>query len=257
MPRVADALDQHGIRAEIVVVDDDSQDGTEQVCRELARCWPLRLITRRGKRGLSGAVLRGLDEARGELLVVMDADLSHPPEKIPELIQALEAGDSDFVLGSRSVAGGDTDDGWGLLRWLNSKIATLLARSFTTANDPMPGFFALRRGTYRSADELNPVGYKIGLELIVKCRCRRVREVPIHFLQRLHGSSKLNLKEQLNYLRHLFRLAESVLLCELRRIPQACDTGFPNAATSLAGRCRISARLTRHAPPRDKLGYQP
>ena len=208
VPRVAEALEQHGLSAEIVIVDDDSRDGTEEVCADLADRWPVRLITRRGERGLSSAVLRGMNEARGEVLVVMDADLSHPPENVPELIEALDAEDADFVIGSRYVAGGDTDGQWGLLRWLNSRVATLLARPFTAARDPMAGFFALRRETYRRADELNPVGYKIGLELIVKCGCRRVREVPIFFHQRLHGESKLSWKEQLNYLRHLARLAE-------------------------------------------------
>ncbi len=106
VPQVAGALAQRGWSVEILVADDDSRDGTEEVCRELAERWPLRLITRIGQRGLSGAVLRGLQDARGQVLVVMDADLSHPPEKVPELIDALDEEEVDFVLGSRYIGSG-------------------------------------------------------------------------------------------------------------------------------------------------------
>src|SRR5206468_4514805 len=98
------------------------------------------------------------------------------------------------------------DAQWGLFRWLNSKVATLLARPFTSAKDPMAGFFALRRSTLEAGTDLNPIGYKIGLELIVKCGCRRIAEVPIHFADRQVGQSKLSFKEQLRYLQHLRRL---------------------------------------------------
>jgi len=232
VPRIAGVLDQREIVAEILVIDDDSQDGTEDVCRELAEQWPVRLITRRDERGLSSAVLRGLSEARGGVLVVMDADLSHPPEKVPELIETLNTEDVDFVIGSRYVSGGGTDDQWGMFRWLNSKVATLLARPFTTAKDPMAGFFALRRETFQAAEELNPVGYKIGLELMVKCHCRNVREVPIQFHQRLYGKSKLSLREQLNYLRHLLRLAEYKLR-HLPRLPKFLAVGASGSLVDL------------------------
>lgn len=118
---------------------------------------------------------------------------------------ALTAG-ADFVIGSRYVEGGATDEQWGFLRWLNSRAATLLARPFTSAQDPMSGFFALRRETFEQAAPLSPIGYKIGLELLVKCPCRRVHEIPIHFSQRHFGESKLSVKEQLRYLQHVRRL---------------------------------------------------
>jgi len=104
------------------------------------------------------------------------------------------------------VKGGSTDAEWGVFRWLNSKVATLMARPFTRAKDPMAGFFAFRRAAMDSAAPLNPVGYKIGLELIVKCRFKKVAEVPIHFEDRKHGESKLSFKEQLRYVQHLGRL---------------------------------------------------
>ena len=188
----------------VVIVDDNSRDGTAELIASLGKPW-IRLITRTNERGLSSAVVRGLQEATGDVLVVMDADLSHPPEVIPDLIGRLDRG-ADFVIGSRYVAGGTTDASWGIFRWLNSKVATLLARPFTSARDPMAGFFAIRRETYIHAAALNPIGYKIGLELLVKCGCRNVQEVPIHFVDRTKGESKLNLREQLRYLRHLGRL---------------------------------------------------
>jgi dolichol-phosphate mannosyltransferase len=163
------------------------------------------MLVRTKDRGLSPAVLDGLRLARHDWLFVMDADLSHPPEAIPEMIAALEQG-ADFVIGSRYVEGGSTDAEWGIHRWLNSKIATALARPFSTARDPMSGFFGMRRQTFLRGEDLNPIGYKIALELLVKCRCARIAEVPIHFADRQAGESKLNVKEQLKYLMHLRRL---------------------------------------------------
>jgi dolichol-phosphate mannosyltransferase len=208
VPRIAAALDRAELRGEILIVDDNSPDDTAGVCEELRRQYPVRLEIRTRERGLSSAVVHGMRLARGECLLVMDADLSHPPEKIPDLIAALRTDETDFVIGSRYVAGAGTDEHWGLFRWLNSKVATWMARPLTTARDPMAGFFALRRQSLESAANLDPIGYKIGLELMVKCGCRCVKEVPIYFRDRLHGESKLSLKEQLNYLRHLKRLYE-------------------------------------------------
>ena len=196
---------ESGLLLEVLIVDDDSQDGTEAMIADLGLPW-VRLIIRRTDRGLSAAVLHGLAEARGEVLVVMDADLSHPPEVIPDFVAALDSG-ADFVVGSRYVPGGTTEDGWGVLRWINSKVATGIARPFTTVRDPMSGFLGIRAERWRAAADLDPVGYKIGLELIVKCRCQHVVEVPIHFSTRQLGQSKLSLRVQLQYLVHIVRLA--------------------------------------------------
>ena len=192
---------------EIIVVDDDSRDGTDQAVRELNDSgYPIRLITRFGERGLGSAVVRGFSEANGESLICIDADLSHPPEAIVKMLECLGQADVDFVLGSRYVMGGSTDEQWGLLRWINSRVAIALARPFTSVKDPMSGFFAISKTVYERAAPLNPVGYKIALELIVKCNCSDIREIPIHFAQRQFGASKLCLAERLNYLRHLNRL---------------------------------------------------
>jgi dolichol-phosphate mannosyltransferase len=124
---------------------------------------------------------------------------------VPELVACVTSGRADFAVGSR-FAGGSVDQDWSLFRRLNSKVATLLARPLTSIRDPMSGFFALRRDTWRNAARLDPVGYKIGLELLVKARCRKVVEVPITFATRQAGESKLSFAEQLRYVRHLLRL---------------------------------------------------
>lgn len=189
---------------DVLFMDDDSRDGSADLVAKLELPW-VKLITRTTDRGLSQAVLDGLRQARGDVFVVMDADLSHPPEALPAMLTKLDAG-ADFVVGSRFVQGGTTDDDWGLFRWLNSRVATLLAYPLTTIEDPMSGFFMLRRSTFEAHDGYNPIGYKIGLELLVKCDCRNAREVPIHFADRRLGQSKLSFKEQLRYIQHIRRL---------------------------------------------------
>lgn len=193
---------------EILIVDDGSQDGTQSLCHELARQFPLQLLIRSDPAdGLSGAVLYGLARARGQFLIVMDADLQHPPEQVPDLLGPLMRGEAEFVLGSRYVRGGTTDGKWGVFRRLNSIFATLLARPFAgRTRDPMSGFFALGRETYLRGRNFNPTGYKIALELMCKCDVRQVREVPIRFSLREAGESKLNLTQQARYLDHLSRL---------------------------------------------------
>jgi dolichol-phosphate mannosyltransferase len=189
---------------DVLLMDDDSGDGSAERVLAFGLPW-LRLVTRTTNRGLSFAVLDGLKLSDREFLVVMDADLSHPPEKIPDLIAAIDSG-ADMAVGSRFTEGGTTADDWGVLRWVNSRIATFLAWPLTTLHDPMSGFFALRRDTFSAGRDFDPIGYKVLLELIIKCRCRVVVEVPIRFDNRLYGTSKLTLKEQLRYLRHLRRL---------------------------------------------------
>ncbi|MHC4982743.1 MAG: glycosyltransferase [Planctomycetota bacterium] len=219
---------------EVIFVDDDSRDG---ICREVevlsADGFPARLITRLGERGLSTAVLRGFDEAAGRILVCMDADLSHPPAAIPEMLRSLEDSEIDMALGSRYVPGASTEEGWGLFRWLNSKVATLLARPFTKVRDPMSGFFAIRRETYDKAGDLDPVGYKIGLELLVRCNCRNVREIPIRFSKRRAGASKLTLGQQWNYIKHLKRLAD-YKFGPVSQFLQFCAVGSSGVAVDLS-----------------------
>lgn len=207
MGRISAALDGVDFDWDVIIFDDNSQDRTVEICESLKNQHPLQLIVRTSDKGLSSAVVAGMTAAKGDFLLCMDADLSHPPEAIPEIYKSLKRTSCDFVIGSRYVAGGSTDDAWGLFRWLNSVVATRLAKPLTSAKDPMAGFFALKKSDFSDAlDQLDPIGYKIGLELIVKCRCQNVDEVPIHFADRQFGESKLSLKEQLNYIRHLKKL---------------------------------------------------
>jgi dolichol-phosphate mannosyltransferase len=203
--RVFAATKGADLDAELIIVDDNSRDGSAEAVQELGSRFDVRIVVRTDQRGLASAVLRGFAEARGQVLVVMDADLQHPPEKIPELVECITSGRADFAVGSR-YAGGRIQEGWSLLRRLNSRVATLLARPLTPVRDSMSGFFALHRETWMRASRLDPIGYKIGLELMVKARCRRCVEVPIVFAHRAGGESKLALAEQLRYLRHLLRL---------------------------------------------------
>jgi dolichol-phosphate mannosyltransferase len=203
--RIFAALASAAIPAELIIVDDASGDGTEQIVESLAKEFPVRVVTRTTERGLSSAVVCGLLAAKHDILVCMDADLSHPPEALPEIIAPVAEDRAEFCIGSRYTAGGTTKAGWGVLRRINSQGATLLARPLTPVSDPMTGFFCLRREVLERARQagLAPLGYKIGLEIMVKAGCRQIAEVPIEFSDRLHGKSKLSLAQQLLYLRHL------------------------------------------------------
>lgn len=224
--RVKTSLSGSKYAYEIIIVDDNSRDGIEDIIRKLRdENHPVQLIIRREERGLGSAVLRGVLAARGNIFVCMDADLSHPPEAIVTLVSCFDDNDCEFAIGSRYVAGGSTDTEWGAMRWLNSKVATLLARPFTCVKDPMSGFFAVPRRIFDRAEKLCPIGYKIGLELIVKCRCKNVREIPIHFAKRRYGQSKMNLREQVDYLKHLKRLAD-FRFGVLSRFLQFCIVGL-------------------------------
>jgi dolichol-phosphate mannosyltransferase len=232
---------------EVLIVDDGSIDDTPAVCAQLAEQYPLRLHVREQPlAGLSGAVLYGMERAAGDVLVVMDADLQHPPEKLPELIGAVEQGEADFAIGSRYVPGGSTAGRWGPLRRANSRIATLLARPFAgDTRDPMSGFFALRRETFEHAGRLTPLGYKIGLELMCKCRVGAVCEVPIHFDMRTHGKSKLTVTQQFKYLEHLSRLYD---FC-FPRLSPAVKFSIATACAWLAGFGAYGAMLRGDVAP--------
>jgi dolichol-phosphate mannosyltransferase len=202
--RLGKVREEHGLDLDVLIMDDDSKDGSAELVAARPEQW-VQIVVRTSDRGLSPSVLDGMRRGQGDVLVCMDADLSHPPEAIPHMLRKLEEG-ADFVIGSRYVKGGSTSDDWGFVRWLNSRVATLLARPLTSARDPMAGFFAFRRSTFVAGRDFNPVGYKIGLEFIVKCACERVVEVPIHFEDRQLGKSKLTVRQQLLYIKHLRRL---------------------------------------------------
>ncbi|HMG04073.1 MAG TPA: polyprenol monophosphomannose synthase [Chthoniobacterales bacterium] len=177
---------------EIVFVDDGSTDGTRERIRSFVASIPVRLIERAAPVfGLSGAVIAGARAARGDLLVVMDADLSHPPEKVSELVRPILEGTADMVIGSRYVPGASTP-GWPVWRRIMSRIAAGLAYPLTGVHDSMCGFFAIRKTDLL---EFTPAatGFKIAFEAIVHGgKQLRVLEVPILFRDRARGTSKMN-----------------------------------------------------------------
>lgn len=190
----------------VTIVDKDSSDGTQEAVQKLSEKFTVKLIV--DTRSLSEAVVRGFKQSQGDILLVMDADLSHPPEKIPELLEKLE--EADLVVGKRRKV-----ENWPAHRKLVSYGASFLARPLTSVSDPMSGFFALRKEVIENV-ELNPIGYKILLEILVKGRYKKIAEVPYVFQNRERGESKLNLKEYWSYLRHLFRLYKYKLIERLR-----------------------------------------
>jgi dolichol-phosphate mannosyltransferase len=212
LPTLVERIDRalHPRPYELLIVDDNSPDATAAVADSLARAYPVRCLVRRSERGLATAVIHGLRHAAGETIVVMDADLSHPPEAIPDLLEALRDPRVPMAVGSRFVPGGRVDLHWPMHRRLNSLLGRLLARPLTPVRDMMSGFFAVRREGL-GLDRLRPVGYKIALELIVRNRWHGVVEVPITFADRAEGETKLSVGEQLRYLRHLSRLYRFVL----------------------------------------------
>lgn len=197
---------------EVILMDDDSRDGIVETVNTLSAQYSwLKIRVRKAERSLSQAVMEGFQQASFPFLVCMDADLSHPPEKIPEMLALLASEQADFVIGSRYVAGGSADAIWPLFRKISSRAAALIANLvvFNHGNikDPLSGFFAVRQKNFLAAPTLNPIGWKIGLEMMVKLRCRQVKEIPIHFSERLKGRSKFSVKVMMSYLRHVGRLA--------------------------------------------------
>jgi len=198
---------------EIVVVDDDSPDGTAEHAASFADRHPVRVITRQGIRGLGSAVIEGCRHAEGTLIAVVDADLQHPPEVVPRLAKAIEDG-ADIAVASRYVDGGGVK-GWSLLRRLISRGAILLARPLTDLKDPMSGCFMLTRPALVE-DEVNGRGYKLLLEILVKSHYNRATEVPYIFECRRNGKSKLGAKEYARYSKLLLELYLYKLSSRLR-----------------------------------------
>jgi dolichol-phosphate mannosyltransferase len=192
---VAAAVPPH----EIVFVDADSTDGTLDIIRSLAASHPIRVIEQDpGAPGLAAAITAGAAAARGELLVVMDADLSHPPERINDLLAPLWTDAADLVIGSRYVPGGSTP-GWPVWRRVLSRVGSGLAYPLTGVHDSMCGFFAIARS--RLLDLAAPaIGFKIAFEIIVRGQpTLRIVEIPIVFRDRTRGRSKMSIGVALRF----------------------------------------------------------
>ena len=202
---IAKTLASRASDTEVIFIDDGSTDRTRENICNYKGSLQVRLICRDGVTGLATAVVAGAKVARGELLVVMDADLSHPPERIPDLLLPLQNGSHDMAIGSRYVQGGSSS-GWPLRRRLASWLATLPARLFTEVSDPLAGFFAVRREELLAITR-PVVGFKIGLEILATTGDRlRVTEIPITFSDRRQGQSKMGTAVLFAYLRQLTAL---------------------------------------------------
>ncbi|PYJ91676.1 MAG: hypothetical protein DME71_01495 [Verrucomicrobia bacterium] len=202
---------------EILFVDDHSTDGTRDKIRGLARNQSIRLIEQdEAAVGLAGAIMSGARAAQGEILLVMDADLSHPPERIGDLLAPLFAGKADLVVGSRYVKGGSTP-GWPIWRRMVSRAGAALAYPLTGLHDSMCGFFAISRSRLL---ELAPEtsGFKIVFETMVRAGgALRVREIPITFRERIRGRSKMSLGIALRFFFRWVRAMFHHRVCGLYR----------------------------------------
>jgi dolichol-phosphate mannosyltransferase len=199
-------FEHHQLDGELVIVDDNSPDGTGDLAEELAAHHRIRVVHRQGKLGLGTAVIDGFKIAAGNTCGVMDADLSHPPELLPRMVGLIRASAADFVIGSRYIPGGGTRQ-WSRAREIASRFACLLARPVTPVRDATSGFFLLRKEVSEGV-HIQAGGFKICLELLVRGHARRVVEVPYVFVGRTVGESKMNLREATGYLRQLYDLSK-------------------------------------------------
>ena len=205
--RVREALLPVDLPYEILIVDDDSRDNTHSLVRSISlRDSRIRLLIRRGARGLATAVVHGWRNTDADLLGVMDADLQHPPELLPTLLA--EARQTDLVVASRYIQS-NSINGWNALRAAVSRLSTLVSAPLlrrVRVKDPMSGYFVVRRSAIEGA-HLEPVGFKILLEVLVRGNIRSVKEVPFHFGLRHAGKSKADARVAWEYVSQLGKLS--------------------------------------------------
>ena len=194
---------------EIIVVDDDSPDETWKVAQSLTKQYPqLRVMRREKERGLSSAVIRGWQVAQGRVLGVIDGDLQHPPEVLIQLLSFIKQG-ADLAVASRHIEGGGVSS-WSFIRRFLSRGAQvigliLLPDILGRVSDPMSGYFLVRRSSI-AEENLNPVGYKILLEVLARGNINRIAEAGYVFCEREQGESKVTWKQYIEYIHHLVRL---------------------------------------------------
>ncbi len=196
----------NGLDGELIVVDDNSPDGTGAIVDALGGEFPVRCLHRPGKLGLSSGVIDGWRFARPESLALgaIDADFSHDPKIVPAMVRALESGRYGLAVGSRYVKGGGIEN-WPLKRKITSIVACAMAWPLTPIRDITSGFILVKREALAGV-ELDPIGFKIGLEVAAKAKYGKAIEIPYVFIDRVVGESKLNGAEITNYLRQLRRI---------------------------------------------------
>lgn len=194
---------------ELIIVDDDSPDLTWQVGLDLMSSYPqLRIMRRQGEKGLSTAVIRGWQASQGEILGVIDGDLQHPPETLIKMLEQMEKG-ADLVVASRHVEGGGVSD-WGFMRRVLSRGAQMIGLLILPSvigrvSDPMSGYFMVRRSAIAN-HAMNPLGYKILIEVLGRGDIGTVAEVGYVFQERQEGESKVTWRQYVDYILHLLRL---------------------------------------------------
>ena len=195
-----------------IVVDDNSPDGTGKLVEDYLKNikkmadYTIEIIHRKAKDGLSSAILKGIQHAKGDTIVVMDCDFSHPPQIIPKLIESIKKYQYDIVVASRYIKGGKIQ-GWSLKRKTMSKFATLIAKKGLgiDTHDPMSGFFAFKRNIIKGLN-IDAIGYKFLLEILVKTKNVSIKEIPYTFQNRELGSSKLSIRTIFDYYRSVWKL---------------------------------------------------
>lgn len=204
LTRLAASRTQLGEPLEVLVVDDRSKDGTAIQAHRLLNEFGLgRIIERTGRRDLARAVWEGIQQAQGDLIGVMDADLSHPPELLPRLVEAVRKGNA-LAIASRFVPGGGVEH-WPWARRMLSRVGNLTARPLVSVADATSGYF-VGEAKVLKAVMVRPCGFKILLEILVRGCVHRVQEIPYVFRDRLRGSSKLGRRVLWCYATQLVRL---------------------------------------------------
>ena len=200
------------IPTQAIVVDDNSPDGTGKLVDDYLKNvkkiadYTIEIIHRKAKDGLGSAILKGIQQAKGDTIVVMDSDFSHPPQIIPKLIESIKKYQYDIAVASRYINGGKIQ-GWSFKRKFMSKFATLIAKKGLgiDTKDPMSGFFAFKRNIIKGLN-IDAIGYKILLEILVKTRDVNIKEIPYTFQDRELGASKLTTKTIIDYCRSVWKL---------------------------------------------------
>ncbi|MCD4783423.1 MAG: polyprenol monophosphomannose synthase [Candidatus Eremiobacteraeota bacterium] len=210
------SLDKAGIKGEVVIVDDNSPDRTWEFCEQLKSKYNLMVIRRPGKLGLASAVIDGFKASNGDIKGVMDADGSHDAAILPDMIRAIQAGECDLAIGSRYIPGGGTKD-WPWTRIFISKFAIMLGRPLTSVRDITSGFCLFKKEVTEGI-KLDPIGWKIVLEIIIKGNHKKWKEFPYMFRDREKGESKIGKGAVIDYLKHLIKLWKYMGENDIKRV---------------------------------------
>lgn len=196
---------------EILLVDDNSEDNTKEIVERLNVYHPwLKLIIRYDNRSWHESILQGIQAVKFPILIFMDADLSHPPEIIPQMLTLIAQEKMDMVIGSRYIKGGCINKTWPFYRRIISQLATLVIQPLLPyqIKDPLSGFIAIKKASYFLNGKLwNPIGTKLAIEIVVKSNIKNIIEIPIYFEERKFGESKLmSVKMAFNYAKQIYQL---------------------------------------------------